>query len=337
MVDDLDGQEGNKRSIAHQNCPKSHQLGLPTTLRFVASRLCGTLAIMKERRFRLYAPLLDFIWDGDTFAFAPKLEIKRIQRPAELAGMDDWLSAPEWERASNAAHWLVHEHTAGALPHAGEIENLVLLSLWLVKPTKVQIAYRFKVGMAKAEGENGMSRLLDRFMWIPGSIDFEFSSSELQTAAKLYATLTQACVARGRLNNALLLTTGGCWAHDWQASLICHAAAAEALLTYSTGHGITRRLATSFACLTETDSSNRDASFLEFKTLYSSRSDIMHGRTHNVGASDRLPTLVRFQSVLRKLWNVVLSSPALIPVLEGTDAQREVYFSQVQQAYNPPP
>jgi len=292
---------------------------------------------MKGRRFRLYAPLLDFAWEGDTFAFAPDLDIKRIKRPSELAGMDEWLSAPEWDRASHAAHWLVHEHTEGAVPHAGEIENLVLLSLWLMKPTKTQIAHRFKVGMAEAEGENGMSRLLDRFMWIPGSIELEFSSSELQSAAKLYATLTQACAARGRLNNALLLTIGGCWAHDWQVSLICHAAAAEALLTYSTGPGITRRLATSFACLTETDSSKRDAAFLELKTLYSNRSDIMHGRTHNVGASDRLPTLVRFQALLRKLWNVVLASPALIHVLEGTDAQREVHLTRIQQGYSPPP
>ncbi|MFY9328473.1 MAG: hypothetical protein WAO76_10705 [Georgfuchsia sp.] len=291
---------------------------------------------MKERRFRLYAPLLDFVWEGDTLAFAPELEITRIKRPAELAGMDDWLSAPEWDRASNAAHWLVHEHTAGAVPHAGEVENLVLLSLWLVKPTKTQIAHRFKLGLAEGEGENGMSRLLDRFMWIPGSIDVEFSTSELQSAANLYATLMQACRTRGRLNNALLLTIGGCWAHDWQVSLICHAAAAEALLTYSTGPGITRRLASSFACLMETDSSKRDAAFLEFKALYSIRSDIMHGRTHNVGASDRLPTLVCFQAVLRKLWNVVLSSPALLAVLEDTDAQREVYFTQLQQGYNPP-
>lgn len=292
---------------------------------------------MKERRFKIYAPLLDFVWDGDTFAFAPDLEIKRIKRPAGLTGMDGWLSAPEWERASNADHWLVHEHTAGAIPHAGELENLVLLSLWLVKPTRTQIAHRFKVGLAKAEGENGMSRLLDRFMWIPGIIDFEFSSSELQSAANLYGTLTRACAARGRLNNALLLTIGGCWAHDWQVSLICHAAAAEALLTFSTGPGITRRLATSFSCLTETDTSRRDAAFLEFKTLYSNRSDIMHGRTHNISASDRLPKLVRFQSLLRKLWNVVHSSPALIPVLEGTDAQREAHFTQIQQGYSPPP
>lgn len=135
---------------------------------------------MKERRFRLYAPLLDFIWEGDIFAFAPKLEIKRVKKPAELGGMDDWLSAPEWDRASDASHWLVHEHTAGAVPHAGEVENLVLLSLWLVKATKTRIAHRFKVGVAEAEGENGMSRLLDRFIWVPGSIDFEFSSFRTQ-------------------------------------------------------------------------------------------------------------------------------------------------------------
>lgn len=292
---------------------------------------------MEERRFAIYAPLLDFVWEGDTFAFESNLEIKRIKKPTELTGMEGWLAASEWERISNATHWLVHEHIDGDIPHAGEIENLVLLSLWLVKPTRTQITHRFKVGLANADGIKGMSRLLDRFMWIPGAIDFEFSLSELQAAANLYASLSRACTFRGRMNDALLLTLGGCWAHAWQVSLICHAAAVEALLTFSTKPGITRRLATSFACLTETDLSRRDAAFLEFKTLYSNRSDIMHGRTHNVSESERIPTLVRFQSLLRKLWNVVHSSPALMSVLEGTDPQRESYLTQVQQGYNPPP
>lgn len=119
--------------------------------------------------------------------------------------------------------------------------------------------------------------------------------------------------------------------------MICHAAAAEALLTYATGPGITRRLSISYACLVETKPADRDRAFREFADLYRARSDIMHGRTHNVARADRLPTLARFGDILRSLWRAVLSSPALIQALEGTDAQRQVWFAAQEAGYSPPP
>jgi len=109
------------------------------------------------------------------------------------------------------------------------------------------------------------------------------------------------------------------------------------LSTYSTAPGITRRLATTYACVVEIQRASRDAAYKEFCTLYSVRSDIMHGRTHNVPCSGRLPFLAGFQDVLRRLWRAVVSSPQLISVLEGSDAQREVYFSQLTSGYTPPP
>jgi hypothetical protein len=292
---------------------------------------------MSSRRFHVYAPLQDFQWSGSDFALAPGISIRRFQKPPDLAGMHEWLSKEEWERASGASHWLTHEVTAGVVPSAGEVENLFLLSLWLVKPHRAQIAFRFEIGLEGAEGNKSRQRLLDRFMWVPGSIHLDFETVDLQSAAQFYGTLAALCSARLRLNDALLLTLSGCWSHAWQVSLICHAAAAEAILTYSTGPGITRRLATAFACLTESQATKRDLAFREFTSLYLTRSDIMHGRTHNVAVSDRLPTLVRFQDLLRKLWTAVCSSPPLIQVLEGSDAQREIHFKAIQQGYTPPP
>jgi hypothetical protein len=291
---------------------------------------------MLDSRFRFLAPLQDFFWEGEDLEVAPALWIRRFRQPPDVAEMDKWLSKPEWERASSASHWLLHEWNEGEVPSAGELENIILLSLWLVKPTRSQIAFRFKIGCGSTSGENGMSRLLDRFQWIPGAIDPAFSDSELRTATQFFGSLTQMCSRRGRLNNALLLTLGGCWSHDWQVSLICHAAAVEALLTCSIGAGITRRLGTAFACETETEKDRRDAAFVEFRDLYSNRSDIMHGRTHNIAPADRLPALVRFQSLLRRLWSVVCRDPALSAVLEDSDARREAHLETIQSGYTPP-
>jgi hypothetical protein len=291
---------------------------------------------MDNRRYRVFAPLQDFMWDGDDLELAPGLWIKRFSKPPDLEGMEKNLAKPEWERVLGADHWLVHESAEGSTSSATEVENLVLLSLWTVKATRAHIIHRFKLGIGEAEGNRSQARLLDRFQWTPGYVDIDIDESDLRAASGTYAAFAPMCQTRGRLNDALLLTLAGCWAYQWQVSLICHAAAAEAILTYATGSGITRRLATSFACLTENDPDKRDAAYREFTSLYSDRSNIMHGRTYNVAGNDRLPTMVRFQGVLRKLWVIVCASPALSSVLEGSDAQRQAYFQASQLGYAPP-
>jgi hypothetical protein len=215
--------------------------------------------------------------------------------------------------------------------------NLVLLALWLVKPTKTHVAFRFHLGHEAAAVEKWRQRVLDRFAWVSGVTLNNFDDRDLRVAATYYPMLHDVCCARGRLNNALILTATGCWSHQWQAALISYAAAAEALLTYSTAPGITHRLATSYACLVETETARRDAAYGEFRALYSVRSDVMHGRTHNVPPSDRLPFLARFQKLLRTVWWVALSSSKLIALLEDSDAQREAYFLPLTSSYTPPP
>lgn len=79
---------------------------------------------MSNRRFHVYAPLQHFQWSGNDFALAPGIWIRRFQKPPNLAGMHEWLSKEEWERASGASHWLTHEVTAVVVPSAGEVENL---------------------------------------------------------------------------------------------------------------------------------------------------------------------------------------------------------------------
>ncbi len=288
------------------------------------------------RRFDVYAPLQDFYWPGQDQSFGPDVVLKRFDTAPELAGLESYVSKPEWERAANSDHWLTFRWIDGAEVSPAEVINLFLLSLWLVKPIRSQVALRFEIGRDDAAAEKSMSRLLDRFAWIPGSIDPDISEEDVRIASTYYPELEKLCRARGRLNNAMVLTVSGCWSHGWQTALICHAAAAETILTYATGRGLTRRLATSYACIVASDSAGRDAAFAEFSSLYSARSDIVHGRMHNIARTDTLPTLLRFQNLMRRLWSAVLVSKELFSALELDDAGRQAYLLRIETGYTAP-
>lgn len=293
---------------------------------------------MTTRQFEIYAPLQDFCWNGVDFELTPGIWIKHFNQKPDLQELDTTLAEDEHTDAFfYAQHWLTFHWNEGTEPSPAETVNLALVALWLVKPTRSHVAFRFELGRNAAAGEKSRSRLFDRFAWVTGVTHEEFDDSDLQSASSYYPALRDICCAGSRLNDALILTLTGCWSHQWQAALICHAAAAEALLTYSTAPGITSRLATCYACLVDTQRASRDVAHGEFLTLYSVRSDIMHGRTHNVSPSERLPLLARIQDVLRMLWRAVISSPQRISVLDASDAKRKAYFSQLTSCYTPPP
>ena len=288
------------------------------------------------RRFDVYAPLQDFNWSGQEQSFGSNVVLKRFDSSPDLSGLESYVSKPEWERASNSDHWLTFPWVDGAAVSPSEVINLFLLSLWLVKPIRSQVALRFELGRDDAANEKKMSRLLDRFAWIPGSIDPDISDENVRKASSYYAELEKLCRARDRLNNAMVLTVSGCWSHGWQTALICHAAATATILTYATGPGLTRRLATSYACIVAPDTPSRDAAFTDFTTLYSARSDIVHGRMHNIARTDTLPTLLKFQNLMRRLWSAVLVSKELLSALELEDAGRQAYLARLERGYTAP-
>jgi hypothetical protein len=285
---------------------------------------------MTTRQFKIYAPLQDFFWKGSDLELTPGLWIRRFSQKPDLQGLDETLTEDEkTEVFFYAEHWLTFNWTDGADTLSAEIVNLFLLALWIVKPTRSHVMIRFHVGDNDAEGDKCLSRLLDRFAWIPGITYDQFEDSDLQLVSSTYPVLQNICRASGRLNDALILTLTGCWSHQWQVALLCHAAAAEAILTYESGGGITNRLAYSYACLVATEDSEGSIS-------RAARSNIMHGRTYKVPPSERLNILARFQGVLRTLWRHVLSSPQLITVLEGTDSSRKHWFLSRQHGYSRP-
>jgi len=267
---------------------------------------------------------------------ASGIEIKRLDRIPDLRGLDKRLATDEQQDLRSAGHWLTFDWSTDERPAPNEIVNLVLIALWLSQPTKAHVELCFKISNDPEMAPDGWYRYLDRFNWVPGAAVDKIENANLTEAVSYYPKLRDLHLASGRLQNGLSLTSAGCMAHSWQPALICHSAAAEAILTYDTGPGITRRLALFYACLVENSAAERDRAFLEFRHLYSVRSDIMHGRTYNIAAGDRLPILARFESILRRLWQVVLASPMLIQVLEGPDEQRSIHFRGLQHGYAPP-
>ena len=283
----------------------------------------------------VYAPLEYFYWSGSDLHFGPDLWLRRLPNPPDMHRFSDQLSADEWNRVREASHWIVFDWDDQSELRPVEIGTLVLLSLWIIRRTRTHIAFRFQI-----EEETGnqtiRTRLLDRFAWTDDIIDDSFTDDQLHEASVLYSALADICIRRGRLNNAILLTAGGCWSHLWHSAFICHAGALETLLTYSKERGVTHRIAATFACITEHDNARRDAAFREFSYLYSIRSDIVHGRAHTVPVSDHAPTLIRFQSALRQLWRTIAGSPELIAALEKSDDERKPHLLALHGEYRPP-
>jgi len=288
------------------------------------------------RAFEVYVPLKGFRYSGDNIELAPGLKIARLTKPASFNDLKKFVSDDEWEDAINASYWLLYEWNDGNLNTTSEIMNLVLLSLWLVKPNRVEVRLKFKVGKNGSEGESGRNRILDRMQWIAEEENEDFSEEDILAASAYYSAFRNVYKSRGRLSNAMVLTLNGCCAHFWQAALISHAAAVEAILTYSKKPGLTRRLAFSYACLTEKERINRDEAYQKFVELYSIRSDAIHGRVHNIGEYERLPSLSRFQNLLRNLWSNILSDNTTIVELDKTDEEREIFLCELANGYTAP-
>lgn len=286
--------------------------------------------------FKVYAPLSSFPWRGATFSVAPGVEIIQRPQPYPLRGLDQDLTRFDRDQLFFADHWLTVDWSPGDEPHDSEIVNLFLLAMWLSQPTKAHVKFRFKVATDPEAAPGSPTRLLGQFQWIEGAVADEVTDTQLATASSLFSSLREIRLSAPRLSNALHLTFAGCHASQWQVALVCFAAAAEAILTYETGPGITRRLALAYACILAQAAPDRDRHFREFSELYNRRSDIMHGRGYAIPGTDTLPALARFGDALRELWKIVVGSSAIMEGLEAPDAQRKLFFTSLQGAYRPP-
>lgn len=282
---------------------------------------------------RFYAPLTDFRWAGKKIELAEGFTIADDVVLPDLGETVKQLSEMEWKEVRDTRHWLTFEIREGS-PGPYALANLVMLALWIANPTQTRFEHSFSAsddGKRQSTGRN-----MRRFCYIRDRQFLDFTDELLQRASQLYRELLELYKRDTRLNPSILITLTGCWSNIWTNGLICFAAAVEGLLTYETGAGITRRLATTFACLTKASPADREAAYRHFHSLYNARSDIMHGRAHNIPDEDSLTKLEQWQNVIRSLWAIVCDRPDLRAALEGTDDNRRNFFLPLQAGFVAP-
>lgn len=278
-------------------------------------------------KYAVWAPLIDFPWTGVEWQVADDTWIRPRSAYRDYEEFTEFkyaLSEEERDRCRAADHRL-------ALVHVGHDEllkqtkiNSFLLALWIVRPTRTYVPFRFEV---EESGIRSVARLLDRFQSVKGQVEDEVKDQHLRKVTNILPSLRDVYAARRRLRNALALTFRGCVASEWQSAFICFSAAAEAILTYSPRPGLTDRLAKSYAKLVSTSRSGAESPEEQFERLYSVRSDVVHGRAYDRShASRNLSDLAEFSDVLRQLWRVVLESQRIRTALEGDDRQRQNFF-----------
>lgn len=285
--------------------------------------------------YKVHAPLSNFSWAGASFNLFPQVLLDTIH--PNLKGRDADLGKDEQRELQSATHWLHFDWERDSEPSPAETVTLFLLSLWLARPTRSHVRCRFELKMYHTSNQHiTFWRMLDRFNWIPGYVRDSHSTRDLTRAARYFNILRSISLRRGRLRQSLGLNAAGCMAYQWHVAFICHSAAAEALLTYSTDPGITKRLATSFACLTRRSKVQRDAAYRRFYGLYDVRSDIMHGRLEKLRTRNKLLLLARLEDASRSIWRQVFRSSSLRNILEADDSRRKQHFAQLEAGYRQP-
>ncbi|MBI1962835.1 MAG: hypothetical protein HYS37_05645 [Candidatus Rokubacteria bacterium] len=267
-----------------------------------------------------WAPLIGFEWSGSERQVAPDTWVRPCSAYRGFEHFAGVVAEEELGRCRDVGHWL---HIVGSRNDdlsASEKINSFLLTLWIVRPTATHVPFRFE---ETESGTKPFARHLGRFQWIKGEVREDVRDIDLVRVSRLLPELRGAYAQRKRLCNALVLTLHGCHAKSWQVALVCFAAAAEAILTYSREPRIAERLATSYAKLVSKSGPAARKAQEQFKALYAVRSHIMHGRSSELrDATRNLRTVAAFSSLLRRLWHAVLECPQLRQRLDGDDNQR---------------
>lgn len=294
---------------------------------------------MQNLKFKVLAPLSNFNWSGNNFQIGDFCFIEKLDKIPDLSWCEDLLSQSEKEDLGDVSHWLSFEQSPDDKLSPSEKINIFLLVLWIALPTRVQVRFRFELLHKSGNGQESHAvRYYDHFQWIEPQAKNHIETKHLQKLHKLIGGLETIYISHQRLWNSLVLTFNGCTTIYWQVAFICFTAAAEGILTYETGRGITNRLAKSFACLTKKAKRQRDAAYQTFKHSYNIRSDIMHGRIvySAMKNKSKLKELAKFSDLLRKLWKVLILSQAIMAELEKDDTHRKTWFIKIEHGYNPP-
>lgn len=289
----------------------------------------------EELKYLVSAPLFSFKWDGDLFLLNGFGKIERMRNFKEFISdeFNYYLSECECENMQNVTHWLVFEQKDNERISHSEKINIFQLALWIANPTKTQVRLVF----INKRTVKTFVRFLDMFLKNKLIVISDINNNCLEEVNRNISTINDIYLNRKRLFNSLILNLNGCFSSFWQVAFISFSASVEGILTYKTGPGITKRLAKSFACLTETDNKSRDHAYKLFCELYNIRSDIVHGRAMNFNDPKiNLRYLANYEDLLRKLWKLIFNSKVLLEELEKDDLSKEKFFTQIEKGYTPP-
>ena len=273
-----------------------------------------------ESRLIYTAPLFEFHWSGQDIQIADDLRIGSVNKEAILNQYRQGLSEVDQQYCRLEDHWLILDHDQSAELKPSEVMNLFLISLWLSKPTRTFLAYRFGT-----QPSGDVVRLLDRFQWVDVTQDLEITDTDLQRASEYLRLLRETVVSSPRMKAALLLTLQGRMAKQWQVAFVCLTSAAEALLVYSDARNrLVKRLGLAYAVLVA-DSSQEVAGLRDrFRTLYRVRSKIVHeGAYRRDGATQNLKDLAEFEGLLRRLLEKILTDQEICDAIKGNNTARQ--------------
>ncbi len=276
---------------------------------------------------QVWAPLFGFRWAGSEHQVSPNTWIRphRAYRGYdETPAFKYAVSEEERERCGEVGHWLSFTHTRSDRLSTRVKVNSFLLTLWIVRPTRTNVPFRFEV----AEPDFRLfARVVDRFQWVHEQAQEEITDDDLHRLTGLLPALRTVYTTSRRLKTALALTFRACVASEWQSAFVCFASAAEAILTCSSGPGLTSRLAGAYARVVAPGGIQRKAAEENFKRLYAARSDIVHGRVYERQDPTRnIDDLTEFADMIRAVWARILESHELSSALEGDDRQRRALF-----------
>jgi len=295
-----------------------------------------------NKKYKALIPLYNFSYAGNYIPTNKTLKIEKFDNPPSLHELEKELSSSECDDLSSTEYWLSFEHNKQKGWDTSNITILFLIALWLETPTETHARHLFEFSTDKNPEEKGFSRCLDRFQWNRKTVSEKITSDNITKAFEYFDLLTPLLRRNKRLKDALVMSAAACMSYRWQIAYISFSSAVETLLTYEKGPGLTNRLATSYACLVETNTKKRNFEYKKFKKLYEVRSDIIHGRIRKVAktskdkANKHLELLADVSGLLRDLWKKIITEKSLVFELEKSDASRKIFFNKIKMGYMPP-
>ncbi len=211
--------------------------------------------------------------------------------------------------------------------------NIFLLALWLAQPSTAVVNFYF-CSQTNPEAYEPV-RLIERQKNTEHDLKRVVTQQDLEKASALYAKLKVRLERHGRLENALHMTFSAFLPSSPVVAIICFSSAAEVLLVHGKDHwGVTKRLATAYACLTKKDPVQRQKAYCKFLSLYRSRGDIVHGRMQSLVKNDENESnLYRWSQAIRNLWLSILEGTDIVERLEEDDHHRNKFFRSIQSGF----